>query len=72
VIFDPAYECRISVKTSLQGIDYNAFEGFTQKGRAEQVYLRGQLIVDKGRFIGKAGQGKFIKREPYGFAYEGV
>ena len=72
VIFDPAYECKISVKTSLQGIDYNAFEGFKQQGRAEQVFLRGQLIVDKGRFIGKAGQGKFIKREPYGFAYEGV
>ena len=61
VIFDPAYECKISVKTSLQGIDYNAFEGFKQQGRAEQVFLRGQLIVDKGRFIGKAGQGKFIK-----------
>jgi dihydropyrimidinase len=72
VIFDPAYEGTISVRTSLQGIDYNAFEGFAQKGRAEQVLLRGQLIVDKGRFIGKAGQGKFIKREPYGFAYEGV
>jgi dihydropyrimidinase len=72
VIFDPAYEGTISAKTSLQGIDYNAFEGFSQRGRAEQVFLRGQLIVDKGRFVGKAGQGKFIKREPYGYAYEGA
>jgi dihydropyrimidinase len=69
VIFDPDWEGKISVETSKQGVDYNAYEGFDQKGRADKVYLRGSLIVDKGDFVGKLGQGKFIAREPYGLAY---
>ncbi len=71
VLFDPEYSGTITVKTSLQGIDYNAYEGFSQKGRPEKVFLRGELIVDKGQYVGKAGQGKFIERQPYGAAYRG-
>ena len=71
VIFDPDWEGTISVKTSKQGVDYNAYEGFDQKGRAGKVYLRGNLIVDNGEFIGKQSQGKFIERKPYGLAYAG-
>jgi dihydropyrimidinase len=69
VIFDPGYTGVISADTSLQGVDFNAYEGFEQTGRAETVFLRGNLIVDDGKYIGKLGQGKFIKREPYGLAY---
>lgn len=69
VIFDPDYTGTISVKTSKQGVDYNAYEGFEQKGRTEKVFLRGEVIVDNGDYVGKPGQGKFIEREPYGLAY---
>jgi len=71
VVFDPDWEGKISVKTSKQGVDYNTYEGFDQKGRAEKVYLRGNLIVDNGEFTGEPDQGKFIEREPYGLAYAG-
>lgn len=71
VIFDPEYTGKISVETSKQGVDYSTYEGFEQKGRAEKVFLRGNLTVDGGDFVGKIGQGKFIEREPYGFAYRG-
>ena len=71
VIFDPEYTGKISFETSKQGVDYNTYEGFEQKGRAEKVFLRGNLTVDGGDFVGKTGQGKFIEREPYGFAYRG-
>ncbi|MCK4830817.1 dihydropyrimidinase [bacterium] len=70
VIFDPDYTGKISAETSKQGVDYNTYEGFEQKGRAEKVFLRGNLIVDGGEFVGKTDQGTFIKREPYGFAYK--
>jgi len=70
VIFDPEYTGTITAETSLHGVDYSSFEGFEQKGRAEKVFLRGNLSVDDGKFIGKLGQGKFIKRSPYGFAYQ--
>ena len=72
VVFDPKWEGKISVETSKQGVDYNAYEGFDQRGRAEKVYLRGNLVVNNGEFIGKLGQGKFIEREPYGLAYSGL
>jgi dihydropyrimidinase len=69
VIFDPDWTGVISVKTSHQGLDFNPFEGLTQKGRVEKVLLRGTLSVDAASFVGNPGQGRFIKREPYGLAY---
>lgn len=69
VVFDPDWEGKISVATSKQGVDYNAYEGFDQKGRADKVLLRGSLIVDQGEFVGGLDQGKFVAREPYGLAY---
>jgi dihydropyrimidinase len=72
LIFDPSYKGKISVKTSLQGIDFSSYEGFEQKGRPEKVFLRGNLSVDDGKFVGKLGQGIFLEREPYGLAYGGL
>lgn len=72
VIFDPDYAGIISAQSSLQGVDFSAYEGFEQRGRPDKVFLRGDLVVDQGRYVGTLGQGKFIKREPYGLAYSGV
>lgn len=69
VIFDPAYRGVMSVKNNLEGVDYCPFEGFEQKGRPETVFLRGEKIVDDGKYIGHKGQGKFIAGKPYGAAY---
>ena len=71
VIFDPAYMGKISAKTSLHGVDYSGYEGLEQKGRPDKVFLRGMLTVDKGKFVGKLGQGRFLEREPCGLAYGG-
>jgi dihydropyrimidinase len=71
VIFDPSYRGKISVATSLQKVDYNPYEGFEQRGRAEKVFLRGKISFEEGKFVGSLGQGKFIDREPYGLAYSG-
>ncbi len=70
VIFDPDYEGIISAKTNLEGVDYTPFEGFKQKGRSETVFLRGEKIVDTGKYIGRKGQGKLVKGQPYGLAYK--
>lgn len=42
-----------------------------QEGKFEKVLLRGQVVVDDGKYVGQKGQGKFIKERPYGFCYEG-
>ena len=69
VIFDPDFEGVISAKTNLEGVDYSPFEGFRQKGRPETVFLRGQKIVDGGKYIGRKGQGRLTKGKPFGASY---
>jgi len=71
VVFDQNFKGKISATTSQHGVDYSPYEGFEQIGRPEKVLLRGNLIVDGGKYIAKKSQGKFIEREPYGLAYAG-
>ncbi len=72
VIFDPQWEGTMSVNNSLEGVDFCAYEGMKQKGRVEKVFLRGNLSVDNGKFVGQAGQGRFLKGKPFGAAYQGL
>ena len=66
VIFDPEREVTISARTHHMNVDYNAFEGFRVKGVTETVVSRGKVIIDKGEYVGRAGDGQFVKRGPYG------
>jgi dihydropyrimidinase len=72
VIFDPLREETISLhnsRTHHMNIDYNAYEGMPVKGFTETVLSRGKVIVDKGEYLGRAGDGLFLKRGPYGGMY---
>ncbi len=69
VIFDPDYQGIISVVNNLEGVDYCPFEGFEQKGRPDTVFLRGNKIVESGKYIGSKGQGRFVPGKAFGFAY---
>src|SRR5215211_7717045 len=62
VIFDPDKEQTLSVKTQHMNCDYNAYEGKKIKGVVETVLSRGKVVVDKGEFKGKPGDGQFLKR----------
>jgi len=62
VIFDPEKEQTIGVKTHHMNVDYSAYEGKTIKGVVETVLSRGAVVIDKGEFKGKSGQGQFLKR----------
>lgn len=61
VVWDPAYESRISADSQIQNVDYAPFEGMLVKGRPEKVFLRGALVVDNGSII-KENHGKYIAR----------
>lgn len=72
VIFDPEREetiSRYNPHTHHMNIDYSAFEGFKVKGLTETVLSRGKVVVDKGRYVGRPGDGRFARRGPYGGAY---
>ena len=50
-------------------VDYSAYEGFQVRGYPETVLSRGRVVVDKGEYVGRPGDGRFIKRGPYGGAH---
>ncbi len=63
LLWDPEAEYTISAATQAMNTDYSMFEGWTVNGNAAKVYSRGTLVVEDGRFIGKPGHGRFVKRE---------
>ena len=46
------------------------FEGFRVRGNARQVFSRGELIVDSGKFLGKPGRGSYLRRAARGGAWK--
>jgi dihydropyrimidinase len=64
VIFDPERQLRLSAKTLHMKVDYNPYEGRQVRGAPDTVLSRGRVIVEAGRFVGRAGGGSFIKRQP--------
>jgi dihydropyrimidinase len=66
LIWDPDKKVKYGVAHSHQRTDYNLFEGWELTGYPEKVFLRGNLIVDGEKWLGKAGMGKFLFRKPNG------
>ena len=64
VVFDPEKKVTLSSKTLHMKVDYNPYEGREVTGAAETVLSRGRVVIDRGRFVGKAGAGSFLKRDP--------
>jgi dihydropyrimidinase len=63
VIWDPEKRVTYGVAHAHQRTDYNLYEGWELTGMPEKVFLRGKLIVDGEQWLGKAGNGLFLKRE---------
>ena len=66
VVYDPSARHTISAKTHHMGVDYSTYEGREVIGRAETVLSRGKVIVDGDEWLGAAGDGRFLKRQPTG------
>ena len=62
VIWDPHKKVKYGLAHSHQRTDYNLYEGWELTGYPEKVFLRGKLIVDGEQWLGKAGDGQFLKR----------
>jgi dihydropyrimidinase len=67
IVYDPAYRGKISAATHQMNLDYNSFEGFEIEGRPHIVTVRAKIVAQDGKFVGQAGHGKFLKREPSHF-----
>jgi dihydropyrimidinase len=69
VVWDPKAEHLISAKTHHMRVDYSMFEGFKVIGNARQVFSRGELIADKGQYVGRVGRGQYLRRAARGGAW---
>ena len=70
VIWDPNAAYTISAATHHMRVDYSMFEGYQVRGNARTVLSRGEVIVDAGQFLGKAGRGNYLKRAARGGAWK--
>jgi dihydropyrimidinase len=64
VVFDPNKRQTLSANTLHMKVDYNPYEGREVTGVSETVLSRGKVVIENGRFVGKAGAGSFLKRSP--------
>src|SRR5215831_1817027 len=62
VIFDPNEENTISANTHHMNVDYSAYEGKKIRGAVKTVLSRGKVIIEDGKYAGKAGDGRFLRR----------
>jgi len=64
VIWDPDKRIKYGVNVAQHRTDYNLFQDWELVGFPWQVYLRGNLIVDGGQWLGYAGMGHYLHRSP--------
>ena len=64
VVFDPNGKQTLSARTLHMKVDYNPYEGRVVTGVSDTVISRGKVIVEDGKFVGRAGAGSFLRRNP--------
>jgi dihydropyrimidinase len=68
VVFDPDRKFTITQSKLHMNVDYTPYEGMEITGMPDIVYSRGKRVArwngEQMEFVGKAGHGRFIKREP--------
>jgi dihydropyrimidinase len=65
VVWDPNKKHVLSQKTLHMRVDYSPFEGQEVTGAPAYVLLRGEVIVDHFKYVGKKGDGRFVKRATF-------
>ena len=68
VLFDPNREWTMSAQSLHMRVDYNPYEGRKGKGAVNTVLSRGEVVIENGKFLGRAGRGQFLKRATRSFA----
>ena len=69
VIFDPDKKMTISAATHHMRVDYSCYEGFEVQGVSETVISRGKVVIENEKYVGKAGDGNFVKRSTVNHKY---
>ncbi|MDT0449061.1 dihydropyrimidinase [Streptomyces hesseae] len=62
VIYDPHARQTLSASTHHMNVDYSAYEGKQITGQVETVLSRGETVIEKRKFTGRAGHGRYVPR----------
>ena len=63
VVYDPTRRHTLSASTHHMDVDYSCYEGREVTGGVDVVLSRGKVIVEGETWLGKPGDGRFLKRE---------
>ncbi len=61
VIIDPNKKHSLNAADLHMGTDFSMYEGMEATGWPVMTILRGKVIVENERFVGKPGEGEFVK-----------
>ncbi|HEY2987516.1 MAG TPA: amidohydrolase family protein [Candidatus Binatia bacterium] len=62
VLFDPGIVKKVKNEDLHQGTDHTIFEGWELQGYPRTTLLRGQILVEDGRFVGADSAGEWMPR----------
>jgi dihydropyrimidinase len=62
VVFDPEKRHLISAATHHMNTDYSCYEGMELAGSVETVLSRGKVIIENNTYVGKKGDGQYLRR----------
>ena len=62
VVYDPAGKSDLGLAAQHMNMDYSAWEGFEIDGAVDTVLSRGSVVLSGGKFRGRAGHGRFVRR----------
>jgi dihydropyrimidinase len=66
VVFDPEKKVTLKADDLQTNCDWSPFEGWKLIGYPSITISRGKVVAEEGKFVGKVGHGKFLRRTPYG------
>ena len=65
VVWDPEKKHVLSDKTLHMRVDYTPYEGKEVVGAPTHVLSHGKVVVEQGKYVGKMGDGRFVKRSTF-------
>ncbi|MCI2058584.1 MAG: dihydropyrimidinase [Oscillibacter sp.] len=62
ILVDPDKAVKLTKENLHYGLQYSLYEDFEAKGWPVMTIRRGEVLVEDGKFLGKEGTGRFLKR----------
>ncbi len=66
LVWDPSMKHTLSEKTLHMRVDYTPYEGQEVTGAPTHVISKGKVVVENFKYVGKQGDGAFVKRATFG------